>query len=219
MGRFFNENNPLVSALSDLCDLIILNALFLICSLPIVTIGSSITAAFKVAQSLSERSCSSVVREFFLAFRNNFRQTSVVWCPSLLVFVVLGLYYLMAISDSGFPMHIWLLLMLVICLLLLAVLCYTFPLIGRYSNKLKDHLKNAAILAVTHFPRTVLLMLISVLPAAMLILYPGLFFYLLPFWILAGFAVLVRLAVSILNPVIRKLDAMSSEPSDSSTQN
>lgn len=211
MGRFLNENNPFIAALSNLGDLIILNALFLIFSLPILTIGASITAAFNVAQSLSEQSCSSVVKKFIPAFKSNFKQSSVLWCLSLPVFSLLGFFYLLAIRDPNFSMHSRLLLMLVICILLLAVLCYSFPLIGRYRNKLMDHLKNAAILAVSNFPRTLLLMLISLLPIVLLLLYPGLFFYFLPFWMLVGFAALFRLSAAIFKPITRKLDQISAK--------
>lgn len=44
MGRFFDLDSPLMSALNKLADLIILNILVIICSLPVFTIGASMTA-------------------------------------------------------------------------------------------------------------------------------------------------------------------------------
>lgn len=210
MGRFFRNDAPLMVMLSALCDLMILNALFLLCSLPLITIGTSLTAAFQVALAMANQSCGSIGNTFFRAFKDNFKQSCALWCLSLPVFVVLGLYHLIARSDP--TMEIWLLGMLILCISLLAILCYAFPLIGRYQNTLAEHLKNAAFLAISHFPKTLALMAISILPVALLILYPGLFFFLLPFWILVGFAALIRLAAAIFRPVASRLDSLSSLP-------
>ena len=209
MKNLFAENNPFLSALSSLGDLIILNALFLVFSLPVFTIGASFTAAFYVAHSLSLHSCSSVIKEYIIAFKSNFKHASIIWCFSLALFSLLGLYYLMAISNSYSSMHHWLLLLLVMCILLLATLCYVFPLIGRYRNTLKDHLKNAIILAISNFPRTIILMLICLIPVMLLLVFPGLFFYALPFWVLVGFAVLIKLSVIVIKPVLNHLDKIS----------
>ena len=42
-----------------------LNVLFVICSLPVVTVGSSLTASFRVARLLADKSCDHVVPQFF----------------------------------------------------------------------------------------------------------------------------------------------------------
>ena len=44
MSNFFNMDNGLFRALGKLADLMLLNILFLVCSLPIFTIGASFTA-------------------------------------------------------------------------------------------------------------------------------------------------------------------------------
>lgn len=209
MKYFLNENNPLVAVLSSLGDLIVLNALFLISSIPLVTIGASITAAFRTALALHNQTCSSITKEFFHTFKSSFRQATAVWCCSLPVFLLLGVYYLLAITNPAFSMNRWLLLVLVLCIVLLAALCYLFPLIGRYQNALRDHWKNAIILAVSNFPRTVLLVLICIIPILLILCSPGLFFYGLPFWVLIGFAALIRAAAFIFAPIANQLDKLS----------
>jgi len=42
--KLFHPDNPIINALNDLTDLIILGILWLICSIPIITIGASCTA-------------------------------------------------------------------------------------------------------------------------------------------------------------------------------
>ena len=46
MSSFFSMDSPVMRFLSRVCDLIILNLLAIVCSIPIVTIGAYITAVF-----------------------------------------------------------------------------------------------------------------------------------------------------------------------------
>lgn len=56
-----NIDNPFTRTLSDIGDLIILNVLFIVCCVPVITVGASIAASYKVAVLLADRSCSSVM--------------------------------------------------------------------------------------------------------------------------------------------------------------
>jgi len=206
MKNFFNENNVIISALSHLGDLIILNALFILFSLPVITIGCSMTAAFRVAIKLADKSCGHVTKEFFSGFKANFRQATPVWCVSMLVFALLWLYYAMAAGSEGGVMRLWLLGAAVIAIFTLAVLCYLFPLISRYENSLSRHIKNAAILAVCNLPRTLVMMVLCLFPVVLFLMYTGIFFYLFPFWLLFGFAAIISLNAAIMLPVMKKIE-------------
>ena len=49
--KFFNYDSPIMQFLTRLTDLFILNFLFLICSIPIITIGASATALYSVTHT------------------------------------------------------------------------------------------------------------------------------------------------------------------------
>lgn len=206
MKKFFSEDNIIFSALSYLGDLILLNALFLLCCLPVITVGSSMTAAFRVASKLVDRSCGHISKEFLSALRSNFRQSTPPWLLALFIYALLPLYYAMSAGGENALMGYWLAGSFVIALFVSAVLCYLFPLISRYENDLLTHIKNAALLAVLNLPRTLVMMAMSLFPAALLILYPGLFFYLIPVWLLFGFSVIINMNAAVLRPVLKKLD-------------
>lgn len=210
------KQHPLTAALSGLGDLIVLNALFLLTSIPVVTIGASLTAASKTAHALSLRSCSGVTRTFFSGFRDSFRQATAVWLCALPWFAAWGVYYVLSPTDGSMAMKNRMVAVSAVCLCICAVLCYIFPLIGRYQNRTKEHLKNAAILSVIKFPRTLLLTALSIFPVALFLGLPSLFFYLLPCWLLIGFAGLIRAAAGILVLVFHTLDALAPNQAENS---
>lgn len=209
--KLFRHDSPVMLFFSDLGDHMLLNVLFVICSLPVVTIGCSLTAAFRVARLLTEKSCDHVVPQFFRAFRENFKQSTALWCPALLVYGLLVLYYGMS-GDNTIPyMKVWLAGAFCICFLMTAVLCYAFPLISRYENSLMQHIRNAAILAVTNLPRTLLLIVISIFPVLMFIFLPGIFFYILPLWVILLFSMLTRACVGLIKPLFRSIEGEPEE--------
>ncbi len=206
MSKYNTPDNPLVSLLSGFGELIIVNALLILCSLPVITMGASLTAAHKTVRDMTMGQCSGIAKCFFGAFRSNFKQSTIAWNGFLLPLACAALSYL-SLQGSESPLATsWIVGTLVILILGLGVLSYLFPMLSRYDNSLLQHLKNASILAILHFPRTIFLITFSILPLVILLWFTPWFFYLLPFWILCGFAVLIWLNSLLLNSVFRKLE-------------
>ena len=74
MRSFFDLDNPFIQFLNRLTDVVILNVICLICCIPIVTIGTSITALNYVTMKMARNEEGYIVRDFFKSFRENFRQ-------------------------------------------------------------------------------------------------------------------------------------------------
>ena len=91
--KFFNYDSPIMQFLSRLTDLFILNFLFLICSIPIVTIGASATALYSVTLKMAKNEESYIFSSFFRAFKNNFRHSTISWMILLLAGIVLWMDY------------------------------------------------------------------------------------------------------------------------------
>lgn len=70
---FFNLDSPVMRFLTKVADLIILNILFLICCIPIVTIGAASTALYTVTMKSVRDEESYVIRSYFKAFKDNFK--------------------------------------------------------------------------------------------------------------------------------------------------
>lgn len=59
--------------LTRIFDLIILNLLFIICSLPVITIGTSLSALYSVTLKMVRNEEGYIVRGFFKAYKENLK--------------------------------------------------------------------------------------------------------------------------------------------------
>ena len=97
MKNIFAMDGPLFRILSLFYDLIILNLVTLLCCLPLVTVGTAVTAMHHVLLQLVRDEAAYPVRTYFRSFRENLRQTLCVW---MVMLPVLG-GCVRAISPSG----------------------------------------------------------------------------------------------------------------------
>ena len=145
------------------------------------------------------------MKPFFRAFRDNFKQATIIWLGMLVVTAALvcDVLLVMAYFGSSKLMYV---LVGVLALLVLGVCAYLFPLIVRYSNTLRQHLGNALALAVVKLPKTLLLVVLNLLPALLLILSPRVFAQTLVFWVLIGCAFVAYIQESLLKSVYTQLE-------------
>jgi hypothetical protein len=120
-------------------------------------------------------------------------------CDLLLVFFYFGVNKTMYI------------LLGVLAFVVMCVSAYMIPLLVRYTNTLRQHLANAAALAVVKLPITVAMVVLNALPvlilAADFALGTQVFLQTLVFWLFIGFAFVVYLNVSMLKKVFHQLEA------------
>ena len=86
--KFNLMDNVVTRALTKICDMICLNVIWLICCIPIVTIGASTTALYSVLLKMVKNEEGYIFRSFFKAFKENFRQSTVIWLLFVLVSVI-----------------------------------------------------------------------------------------------------------------------------------
>ena len=208
MKNLLNLESPLMQMLTRIGDLILLNVLFLICCIPVITAGASIAALHKMTQEIVFETYSSTVKGFFRAFGANFKQATILWLIVLLVAASLFCDYLLIITFfSGSEAVKWMFILLaVLAVLVTCVVAYMFPLMVRYENKLRQHLNNAIILSIIKLPRTIGLLVLIFLPLIILTLDLNVFLQTLIFWIFIGFAFTTYMQTIFLKSVFIELE-------------
>ena len=152
------------NTLSFLGDIVILNLLFLICSIPIVTIGASATACYAgVCRTLQKKETGLVFQRFFQDFRAAFRQSTAGWLLELLVICILAGDIWFAVVYSEPDNKFFLIFAIIVGAGILLASLWFYPLVARFQNTFKGHLKNAFLLAFAQFPRTLLVLVIWVI--------------------------------------------------------
>lgn len=158
MGRFFNLENPFFQGLSKIVDCAYLSLVWILFSLPLVTIGASTTALYYTANKVIRHERGYVFREFWKCFKTSFKQSTIVWLASAVLIWLLYsdikiMNYLMpegnvqTIAKTFFYAMIFVIIMVVL---------YIFPYIARFEAPLKVIVKNSAFIAIRHLPWTVL---------------------------------------------------------------
>ncbi|OYO90961.1 hypothetical protein CG709_12925, partial [Lachnotalea glycerini] len=81
----------------------------------------------------------------------------------------------------------------------LIVYVYIFTLLATFDNTLKQTFKNSLLMSIRHFPKTIVMFLLSVLSLLLI----GFVVQLLPFWFLIGFALLAYTNSIILGKIFK----------------
>lgn len=207
MKNLFNLNNPVFRILARIADLVILQILFLVCCLPVITAGASIAAMARVSQNMVRDEDDTVIRPFFRAFRENFKQATVVWLAALVVLAGLFSDFLLLKTFVTGSLYTGLMVILFLLLFLaVGVMNYLFPLIARYNNTVRQHVQNACILLVTQFPKTLLMTFLNLSPLLCAFFFPSVMVYTLMFWVFASCSFFAYIEAVILKPVFDKLE-------------
>lgn len=206
--------NPIIRGIGRIADFVILNLLWLICSLPIVTIGASTTALYTVMLKLVKNEEGYIARGFLKAFKDNLRQSTILWLLFMLLWFILIVDFYSLRFMPGNISGILQILFLVMGGLLVGMGVYVFALQARFENTIKNTLKNALILVFAKLPYTLLLILLSVVPVIVTVLTPQTLMIGLLFWFFIGVACVAWLNSFLLRHVFVILEKQPSENTD-----
>ena len=152
LGRFFYL----------VADIVTLHFLWLLCSLPIVTIGASTTALYYCMMKRMRRDEGYATSNFFSSFKANFFQATILWLAVVLIAFLLFLDAKIGLFLGGIMGNIFLFISSILGLLFLFTLLYLFPVQAKFENRIIDNVKNAFLMSLSNFGYTMLLLLLNV---------------------------------------------------------
>ena len=165
--RFFSYDSKFGQLFLKLAYGCCLNILWLVCSLPIVTIGASTTALYYTSFKIAKDEGSYITTMFFRSFKQNFKQATVIWLIMLVTGLIIVadaiLLYRLRAASTGTAAVIWTLLLACIfaCMIAYAiVLTYIFPLLSIASNTTANMFKNAFLIGTHYLFVTILVIFI-----------------------------------------------------------
>ena len=199
--RFNWTDNVVMRALGKIGDMICLNVMWLICCIPIITIGASTTALYTVMLRMVKNEEGYIFRGFLKAFKSNFKQSTLIWLILLLLGVVWTVDFRVAGFMPGMAGIILSAIFLALGFILLSVMIYIFPLTARYENGIKATFKNALILTVAKLPYTFLMVAIVVAAVFASLWSAFTLLFSLPLWLFFGVSLIVWINSYILRRV------------------
>ena len=152
-------------------DLIILNVVFLLCCVPIVTIGPALTALFYVTLKIVRDEDSYIVKGFFHSFKQNLKQGIII---NLIMLATLALLWFdMRIVRTGMAGNlgnIMGILLGVLSIFYMMLFIYIYPVLSKFYNSIKNTFINSILMSIRHLPYTVLMIAVSLSPLLLLLL-------------------------------------------------
>lgn len=163
MRKFFSPDSIAMRFLTLLCNLMYINLLFIIFSLPLFTMGASFSAMYSTLFKMLHGDDPFIGKTFVKAFKSSFKQATTMWLPIAIfeILFVIGIYITLFILD---PMYNMLQYPLSISFfLLLCISNYIFPQIALFNQTNSVTLKNAVLLAISNFPTTLFMIVVPVI--------------------------------------------------------
>ena len=164
MDKLFNMDNKFFSMMGRAADLMILNIVFIICCLPIVTIGASLTALHYVTLKMVRNEESYIVKSFFKSFKQNFKQATII---NLIMLLFGGLLYLdlnIINNMSGSMASVLHVLFIAFGIVYFVIFLYLYPVLAKFYNTIKNTFTNAFLMSIRHLPYTALMILVTAAP-------------------------------------------------------
>lgn len=174
----FNYNNPAMRFLTNLFNIFWVNILFIFTCIPIITIGPSLCALYRVCLKIISGEDPMVYHTYFQEFKSSFKKGLILW---IIVLVGCGFFgyelYLIYFSDlvpdsmSFLQYPVWVML-----LLLIQIFLYGFALLSIFENSLKNTIINSILLSIKHIPTTILLLAVWLFTPLLVNTFPQIFY-------------------------------------------
>lgn len=182
MAGLFGPDGKVNLALGVVKNLMVLGLLALICCLPVVTIGASLTALSYVAHRIARNEEGYITKDFFRAFRESFKLATVIWLIMLALIAFFSLdLYIIKYTDAQFPDFVKIVIVVALVVLLL-VMTYMFPMIARFQNTVRGYLKNGIMMTLLNLPKAILMLVLYALPSVI----GGYFYEIMPLVLIFG---------------------------------
>ena len=182
MYTLFNPENKFWIFMGKITDVACMSLLWLITSLPIITIGASTAAFYSFTMDAVQDLEGGVWSSYFRAFRHKFKKATVLWVLQIILFVFLSanlyaawnLYLAKGILALG-------VLSLAFCgmLVLIGTGVYLYPVLVSYDFPIKKVILDSFVMAIRNPHVTISCMVLYLLAGVGIYYISGLFF----FWI------------------------------------
>lgn len=149
-------------------DLMILNILCIICCLPVVTAGASITAMFYVTLKMVRNEEAYIAKSFFKSFKQNFKQATIINIIMLLTGAFLYMDIRISGQLSGSMSKVFTIVFFMFAVFYLLIFIYVYPVLAKFDNTIRNTFTNALLMSIRHLPYTALMVLVTLCPVAIM---------------------------------------------------
>ena len=197
--KFWAIDSPVMRVLGRLGDIIILNMIFVVGCIPVITIGTSLSALYAVAMKMARGE----------AYKRNFRPATICWLVMAVIAILLFVdFRIIGVLKRGSE-SMYSIMRIVLAVILgmwMLMFQYLFPYIARFENGIFATLRNALLLAAAHIPSTIVIVGLSVGSLILTLFTSRSFVIASIIWVFFGFAVLAYVQAFLLCRIFEKYE-------------
>lgn len=182
-------DNPFFEFMSNLADLALLNIVWLITCIPVVTIGAATTAFYRIMLRRARGTCNYPVKEYFAAFKEDFGKSTKVWIACF----VIGAVLVFDLMSMGEKWTVWGVAIGVLLFIWFILVSYLFPVMAQFENTVANTLKNACYMAVRHLPYTIGIVALNFIPVFCFLAGGAIELVTMPIYLVIGFSLTARI--------------------------
>lgn len=205
LDSIFAADSALMRVLGKLADVVVLNLVFVVTSLPLVTLGASLTALHATAMKIVRGQTETVASDYLRAFRANLRQGTVLLAVLAgLTGVLIAWYLVVTTLVTGTIAQIVLLgAWFVLAMQLALTSLFAFPYLAMFDDTTRAVLRNARLMTWRHPLASLTVGTLVGLPVLITIFYPQVTGYGL-MWLAFGFAAIAVVTATLFTRVFDK---------------
>ena len=203
MDSIFKLDSPVMRLFTQVTNLVCLNMLWLLCCLPVVTAGAATTAMYYVVFQYINKQDDAVIKPFFTAFKDNFRQVTPIWILNFLIGAALAaeVFYLSQGADA------WLIAAFtILAFVYIGASSYLYPIMARYDAPTRNSVMNCFALSLRHPPSTLLVVCLNASPLVLYFLKTDVFWKTSILWLVGGVALIAYANGRILLSIFKKYE-------------
>lgn len=185
MKNIFSLDGPVMTFLNKAADLVVLNILYIVCSIPIITIGASTTALYYVSLRMAKDEEEYIIKDFLHSFKENFKQSTIIWLILVGIGSIIAGEFLLINRMSGTMAFVVECVVFIGIFLFAFEALYVFAVLARFENTVKNTMKNALFISILHIPKSLVMILFSCIPIGLVIYSLGW----LPLFMAVGFSI------------------------------
>ena len=205
--KFWAIDSPVMRVLGRLGDIIILNMIFVVGCIPVITIGTSLSALYAVAMKMARGEDPSVWKEFWKAYKRNFKPATICWLIMAVIAALLFVDFRIIGVFRGSNLYSVMRIVLAVILgMWVLMFQYLFPYIARFENGIFATLRNALLLSAAHIPSTIVIVGLSVGSVILTLFTSRSFVIASIIWVFFGFAVLTYAQAFLLCRIFEKYE-------------
>lgn len=179
MNDLFNPENRFWSFMNKLAEVLAVTLLWLLFSIPVITIGASTTAFYQFTLKQTDDEEGYVWQSFKKAFVRNFRQATVLWLMVLAagMFLAVDLYACLNITMPSLLQVVCFGMILCLGLVYLLSAIYIFPILSRFHHSIRDILRHSLIMSLGNLYMSVTILVMFTAFGALVYFWPFLFVF------------------------------------------